>query len=354
MPKPRLPSESAEEEVNPTMKKIHKLALVLLAAFALFAVDTTPIDAQEAAAARTISLATLAPPGSTWARIFDAWNRELRRRSDRSLQLRIYGGGVQGDESEVVRKIRSGRLDAGAVTAVGLAQIHRPALVFQMPGILQNYQQLDRAREALQTDMDAGFTSSGFHLLGWADVGQARIFSTQPTVSPADFAQRHPFVWRDDLVVPVLYQIVRTNPVPLQLPEVLGAIQTGRVDTAITPPVACLALQWCSRLTHMADMPMSIVLGGTVMGQRQWEALTEEQRTIMTETATQFHQLARRNLRRDEEAALRTIAEHGTTVHPVSAAQRAEWVNVARQVRGRLAGQVADQALIDRVAAFGQ
>lgn len=334
------------------MKNRHKLALVLLAALSLFALDAGPMSAQEAET-RTLSLATLAPPGSTWARVFDAWNRELRRRSDRSLQLRVYGGGVQGDEAEVVRKIRSGRLDMGAVTAVGLAQIHRPALVFQMPGILRTYEQLDRARDALNGEMDQGFTSSGFHMLGWADVGQSRIFSTGPVRTPADMGSRHPWVWRDDLVIPTFYQVVRSNPVPLQVPEVLGAIQTGRVDTAITPPVPCLALQWCSRLTHMTDMPLTIVLGGTVIGQRQWESLTEQQRTIMTETATQFHQLARRNLRRDEQQALQEIRTRGATVVDVTQAQQQEWLNVGRQIRQRLVGQIADQALVDRVAAFG-
>ncbi|MFO0710881.1 MAG: TRAP transporter substrate-binding protein DctP [Sandaracinus sp.] len=335
------------------MKTHQKLALVLLAAFAILTLDARESTAQEASA-RTISLATLAPPGSTWMRVFDAWNRELRRRSSQSLQFRIYGGGVQGDESEVVRKIRSGRLDAASVTAVGLAQIHRPALVFQMPGILRTYAQLDRARDAMATDMDAGFTGAGFHLLGWADVGQSRIFSTQPTITPGDFATRHPWVWRDDSVLPTFYQTVRSNPVPLQVPEVLGAIQTGRVDTVITPPVPCIALQWCSRLTHMTDMPMTIVLGGTVIGQRQWDSLTPEQQTMLGETATQFHQLARRNLRRDEEAALHSVAERGGTVHPVTDAQRNEWLQLAGRVRTALVGQIADQALVDRVAAFGR
>lgn len=335
------------------MKAHVKLVLVVLAVLGVVSVDARRTTAQETAG-RTISLATLAPPGSTWMRVFDAWNRELRRRTDRGLQFRIYGGGVQGDESEVIRKIRSGRLDAASVTAVGLAQIHRPALVFQMPGILRTYAQLDRAREALASEMDAGFAQSGFRLLGWADVGQSRIFSTQPTITPGDFASRHPWVWRDDSVLPTFYQTVRSNPVPLQVPEVLGAIQTGRVDTVITPPVPCIALQWCSRLTNMTDMPMTIVLGGTVIGQRQWESLTEEQRTALQETATQFHQLARRNLRRDEEEALRSFPTRGGIVHPVSDAQRQEWLALAGRVRAALVGQIADQALVDRVAAFGR
>src|SRR5512139_1516787 len=54
------------------------------------------------AAPKTLSIATLAPPGSTWMKVFDAWNREIRRRSNGTLQFRFYPGGVQGDESEVI------------------------------------------------------------------------------------------------------------------------------------------------------------------------------------------------------------------------------------------------------------
>jgi TRAP-type C4-dicarboxylate transport system substrate-binding protein len=75
---------------------------------------------------------------------------------------------------------------------------------------------------------------------------------------------------------------------------------------------------------------------------------------MLGETATQFHQLARRNLRRDEEEALRSVAERGGTIHPVTDAQRNEWIQLGSRVRSQLVGQIADQALVDRVAAFGR
>lgn len=310
--------------------------------------------AAQAPATTTLSFATLAPPGSTWMRVYDSWTREVRRRSNQSLTLRFYAGGVQGDESEVIRKIRNGRLDGAGVTAVGLGQIYRPALVFQMPGILRSYEQLDRARDAMQADMDTGFGGAGFRLIGWADVGQARLFSTAPVRVPADLASRKPFAWRDDSVLPTLYQTIRSNPVRLQLPEVLGALQTNRIDTVITPPVPCVQLQWCSRLTHMMDTPLSIVLGGTVMSKAKWDALTPEQQTILRETGAQFHALARRNLRNDERTALGTIASRGITAVAITPAQRTEWENLGTRVRQQLTGQIADAALIARVSAFAR
>jgi TRAP-type C4-dicarboxylate transport system substrate-binding protein len=310
--------------------------------------------AEEKPGVKTISIATLAPPGSTWMKVFDAWNREVRRRSNKTLELRFYSGGVQGDESEVIRKIRSGRLDGAAVTAVGLAQIYRPALVFGIPGILKNYQQLDAARSALAPEMNPKFAESGFQMLGWADVGQSYVMSTQPIMKPADLAPRKPWVWRDDLVLPAFFKVVKSNPVPLQLPEVLGALQTNRIDTVITTPVAAIALQWGPRISQLLDFPLTVVIGGTVMGQKQWDSLTPEQKTIMTETSAQFHALARKNLRADEEKALASIKEHNVKVNVPSEADKAEWLKVGAEVRKQLTGQIADQALVDRVAAFGK
>jgi len=329
---------------------IWPIALILV----LLGYASLGVAEEKAAGVKTLSIATLAPPGSTWMKVFEAWNREVRRRSNKTLELRFYAGGVQGDESEVIRKIRSGRLDGAAVTAVGLAQIYRPSLVFQMPGILKNYQQLDAARAALTPEMNPKFAESGFQMLGWADVGQSYVFSTQPVMRPADLATRKPWVWRDDLVVPALFKVVKSNPVPLQLPEVLGALQTNRIDTVLATPVAAVALQWQTRLTNMLDFPLTVVIGGTVLGQKQWESLTPEQKTILSETAAQFHALARKNLRADEEKALASIKERNVKVNTPSEADKAEWLKVGAEVRKALTGQIADQALVDRVMAFSK
>jgi TRAP-type C4-dicarboxylate transport system substrate-binding protein len=326
-------------------------AIVLLVGVLGF---TATSVAEQQAAVKTISIATLAPPGSTWMKVFEAWNREVRRRSNKTLELRFYAGGVQGDEAEVIRKIRSGRLDGAAVTAVGLAQIYRPALVFQLPGVLHNYAQLDNARSALAPEMNPKFAESGFQMLGWSDVGQSYVFSTEAVMKPADLGPRKPWVWRDDLILPEFFKVVKSNPVPLQLPEVLGALQTHRVDTVIATPVAALSLQWSSRVTQMLNYPLTVVIGGTVMGQKQWDSLSAEQKTIMHETSAQFHALARKNLRSDEEKALVTLKERNIKLLTPSESDKAEWLRVGVEVRTRLAGQVADQSLIDRVMAFSK
>ncbi len=330
-------------------------ALVALSLVVFVGPDVSTSGAQDAAATtRTLTFATLAPPGSGIMRGLEAWNREIRRRTNRTLQLRFYAGGVQGDEPEVIRKMRSGRLDAGGVTSNGLAQIHRPALIFQLPGTFRRYEQVQAARDALAPEIEAGMVQQGFRMLGWADVGQAHLFSRREIHTPADLAPCRFWVRADDVILPSLFQVVRSNTVELSVPEVLGGLQTGRIDTFLAPPAVALALQWGSHATHMADTPVAILVGGSVISERTFQSLTPEQQTVLTETGAQFHGLARRNAARAEQEAITALRSRGLTVVPMSASDVAEWRRVGREVRTRVASQIADPALIARAAAFGE
>jgi TRAP-type C4-dicarboxylate transport system substrate-binding protein len=330
-----------------------RIFVTFLLALAVTFLPHAPTGAQEAQT-RTITFATLAPPGSLLMRGLEAWNREIRRRTDRSLQLRFYSGGVQGDEPEVIRKIRSGRLDAGGVTSTGLAQIHRPALIFQLPGTFRRYEQVEAARDALAPEIEQGMIGQGFRMLGWADVGQAHLFSTRPIHTPADLAPCRFWTRTDDIILPQLFQVVRSNPVALSVPEVLGGLQTRRIDTFLAPPAVAVALQWSAHATHMMEPAVAILVGGSVISERTFQSLTPEQRDILVETGRQFHGLARRNANRAEQESIAAMRARGMTVVTASASDIAEWRRIGRELRERVASQIASPELIQRAAAFGE
>ncbi len=334
------------------MKRTRFVALALAAALAAAMLAAGGAEAQQtppaaAGTTRQLSVATLAPAGSTWMRGLEAWNRELRRRTNKALGLRIFPGGVQGDENEVVRKMRSGRLDGGAVTAVGLSKIHRPALVFQMPGMFESAAQLDRARAAVSQDVSTAFNTAGFQFMGWADVGFSRLFSRTPVTTPAQLRALHPYVWRDDLVMPAVYAEAGVAGVPLQIPEVLTALQTNRIDSFYTSPVAAISLQWSQRVTHMTDLSAAVLLGATVFTNAAVNGLPADQQAILRETGAQFHTLLINNLRRDERSAMSTMQTRGITV--VQPAERAAWNALLDRARARLVGNIAPADFINRV-----
>lgn len=307
-----------------------------------------------AQAQRTISIGTLAPPGSTWMRGLDSANRELRRRTNSQLQIRFYAGGVQGDESEMIRKVRQGRLDGVVATGIGLGNIHRPVLAFMLPGMFAGRANAERARTALAADVEGQFTAQGFTLISWGVGGMPRLFANRAIRTPDDLRQVRPWLWRDDVILPAFYQEAGASGVSLSLPEVLSALQTHRVDAVVAPPYAAVALQWASQLTHMTEGANSYSVGGIALSRRSFEGLPADQQTTLREVINQFNQLIQRNVDRDDERAITSMRGRGMQLVEYNAAERAQWNGLFERARRRLVGTVSDQAWMDRVRAAGR
>src|SRR2546425_10913471 len=102
------------------------------------------------AATTTFKIGTLAPQDSPWGKEFKKWAADINKDTNGELQLDFLWNGQAGDDVVMVRKIRSGQLDGGAMGTIGLAETGvTDALIFQVPGLFSNWAKLDTVRNAL-------------------------------------------------------------------------------------------------------------------------------------------------------------------------------------------------------------
>ena len=67
--------------------------------------------------------------------------------------LRLYAGGVAGDEPDVVRKMRIGQLHAAVITTSGLSEIDKGFEIFEIPMFYESYEELFFVLERLEPVM---------------------------------------------------------------------------------------------------------------------------------------------------------------------------------------------------------
>src|SRR5436190_22655640 len=80
-----------------------------------------------------IKMATLVPDGSSWHQILKETAEKWKTLSGGRVVVRLYPGGVAGDDPDVVRKMRLGTLNAGVLTSVGVAEIDKSVYALGIP-----------------------------------------------------------------------------------------------------------------------------------------------------------------------------------------------------------------------------
>ena len=321
------------------------LLLLLVAAFALPG-TTTHTKAEEG---YTLRIASLAPAGSSWMKILNAWNKTLKEKTDGKLKMRFYPGGSQGDERDFVRKMRVGQLDGGVVTMTGMSMLVPSMNVLVLPGFLDTYEELDRVREKMADQFAGMFGKENMRLVGWGDAGKTRLFSAQPIKSPSEIKAMRPWVWKDDPIFVEFYQVIGASAVRLGVPEVYPALQTRMVDVISSSALTAVALQWYTRVKYMTAHNSAIIAGGTMMRKDKYDALPDDIKAVFDSTAARAHEILNKTIRKDDEKAYQVVLKKG--IEPVDAGDaKAEWEAAHKKVRDNLTGRMFSKSLVQAVA----
>lgn len=310
---------------------------------------TLCVGAAPARAATEIKIATVAPQGSAWMRIFNKMKARVKKETGGEVTLRMYAGQVQGDERDVVRKMRTGQLQGGSFTAVGLAMINPKVLVLQVPLMFKSYDQLEKVRKKLLPEFEQSFRDKGYELLGWGDVGWVYLFSKNPVTSKDDLKKQKVWAWGDDPLTKTLMRTAGISPRLLGLPQVYPALNTGMVDTVYNSPLACLTLQWHTKVKYYSDFPLAIAIGATVVAKKAFDSLKPEHQKLLKTIAMKYHDALNKRIQQDNEKAL--VALKGQGLKPVTVPEKSkkEFYKLATTVADKFAPRYYPKELLKKV-----
>ncbi len=324
---------------------------------ATFAVALAAVAFSDSAdAATTLKIGTLAPGDSAWGKEFKKWAKDVSNDTNGELTLDFQWNGQAGDEVLMVQKIRSGQLDAAAVTAVGLAQTGvTDVLLFQMPGLFANWGKLDAARNAMKADFDAAFQAKGFTILGWGDVGAAKTMSIGFEVHhPADLKGKGCYFLAGDPIGPKLFATIGgINAREVTVPEILPNLTNGAIQVLVTPPLAAEQLQWSSRVTHIGTLTTGFGIGAIIVSTPKLQGLPDNLKQVLNARGAETAERLTRSIRNlDAQAFARLKASK--SAYELSDGEKQEWKDLFAKVRGQLRGSVFTPALFDKVTSLAQ
>ncbi len=279
-----------------------------------------------------IKMATLVPAGSSWSSSLQDMGRKWQEVSGGKVVVKVYPGGVAGDDADVVRKMRLGTLNAGFLATAGLADIDRSVLALQIPMLFDDYQQADWVTEKMSSDLEAKFDAKGFVVLTWIDAGWAHFFTKTPAQTPDEMKSAKLFAWAGDDKYVELWKSVGFHPIPLPATEISTALQTGLVNAICTTPQIAALMQWYATAKNMTDVNWALLLGGIVVEKGTWNKLPPETRAAILATTRETARQLRDRARAEEIESIEAMKKKGLIVVKPSPAELASWRKLPESV----------------------
>lgn len=318
------------------------LLLVLAAALA------APVAAKEPK--YLITCATVAPEGSTWMKLLGEMDKEVRRRTNGEVGFRFYAGATQGEEKEVVDKMRGGQLNAAGLTGIGLGTLYPDLRVLELPRLFRDHAEYDHVRDKLWKQMLKGLYKRGYLLLGLSEAGFAYMYSTKKIDTLEGLRASKLWLREGDPLVEQSFKFLKMNAVPQSLANVPTSLSTGNLETVYVSPAALRALQWSSKVSYVMELKVFNILAGLVYKKDDFKKLPKDYQKVLRLVCFKHNKRIIEASRKDNAEALVALKkERGIQSITPSAADLKQFQSDCDRLGEHLAGKVYSKEVYQQV-----
>lgn len=296
-----------------------------------------------------IKFATVAPEGSTYLKVLREYADEVKELTDGKVKFKIYPSQIQGDEKDVLRKIRLGQLHSAGFTGVGLGEILPEVRIMELPMLYRSYEEVDHVASLLYDEFAQKFEEKGFVILGWADVGFAYVYAQKPITSLKELRGTKMWMWEGDPLAEATFKALDVSAIPLSLTDVLTSLQTNLIESVYVPPLPCVSLQWHTRVKTITNLPLANVMGAVLISKKQFDKIAPEHQKILVEKGREYMGKLVQNGRVDNEKSLQLMIESGMQMVEVPEADVTAFQAAATSAHTDLVDRLYSQELLDRV-----
>jgi TRAP-type transport system periplasmic protein len=318
-----------------------KLLATLTLTVAVFA--AAPTSAEKL----TLKMATLVPQGSAWHTTLQEMVAKWQELSKGQITVRLYPGGVAGDDADVVRKMRLGTLNGGLLAVSGFADIDRSIFALCVPMMYASYDELDAVAAKLSPLIEKAYADKGFVVLALADAGWVHFFTKTPVHTPDDLKRLKLFSWAGDNASVELLKSAGLNPVPLPSTEISTALQTGLVQAVPTTSRAAVLLQWYTHAPYLTDLRWAVLMGGIVVTKETWERIPADLRPAFQAAASETVKKLSAQTRDGEKSDVDAMVKRGLTVIRIDDATLALWRTAAEATYPKVRGSFVPAPVYD-------
>jgi TRAP-type C4-dicarboxylate transport system substrate-binding protein len=303
--------------------------------------------AATAAPALTIKMGTLAPTGSPWDDALKQLVAQWAQISGGTVTVKLYAGGIAGDEPDMIRKMRIGQLQAAAITVSGLNAIWSGVKALSFPLFLRNDAELADVLGAMRPYFDQKIQDNGFKVVMYSPGGWVYFFSRAPIVTPDDLRRQKLWVWAGDPDEVRAWQSAGFHVVPLPSTDIMTSLQSGMIDALVSSPLLAASNQWFGIAQNMADLKLGPLWGAVVVSNDVWSKIPPALAPKLADAAQRIADSLGPGLAKADQDAITVMQKYGLKINAVPPAAVQQWQEFVSKGFDQLIGKSFDRESLD-------
>lgn len=299
---------------------------------------------------QNLKIATIAPEGSSWMKDMRTGAKEIEERTGGRVKFKFYGGGIQGNDRQVRRKMRTGQLSGGALSSGGLNGFQKDADVFSLPLMFNTIEEARYVRNHMEPELRRRLEDAGYVNFGFATAGFGYMMSNKPMSSLADFKGQKVWTAEGDPVGYAALSALGVAPVTMPITDVMTGLQTDLLDSVTVPPVGAVVFQWHTKLSYITEMPVAYVYGAMLVDERAFSKISPQDQAVVREVMEGIYRKFDQNGVRDSDDAMRALLEGGMKMVTPDQSEVSQWREIVLDSHHKLARKdVFDIQLLDQM-----
>lgn len=281
---------------------------------------------KEASKTYVMSFETVATDGTPWSSMFKRFARLVKERSGGRLKLRPKFGSSAG-ETSIAKRCVDGTLDSCGVTVGALSTKVKDLAVLELPYLFLDFKEVDQILNGPALPYVKKILAA--HKLVfycWAENGW-RSFGTKedPIRKPGDLEGLKMRAMENPLHV-AMYRALKAKPVPLNLPDVVKALEQGDVVGFDQSPMYLTAASWHKHIKFYTLTRHIFQPAVVVFNKRFFDGLPRDLQQVILGTQAEVEAFGRKKIREIYKPLVHNLKSEGIKVIELTPAQRVPFV----------------------------
>jgi len=294
-----------------------------------------PALAQEKKKAEfTIRLATVAPPDTPWHKVLLDIKKGVAERTNGRVNLLLFMGGQLGGEVETLKGCQMGAIEAWGGSTGALETLIPEFGMFDLPFLWQSDDELYYIIDnVLKKPFFDKLEKIGLKGAAWTENGWRNIGTRTKAVRVPDDLNGLKFRIQESKVHLAIWKALGATPIPVPIPDVLSALQTGIVDGADSSLTIMSASGWWDTIKYLTISRHIYQPAVVAFNRAFFERLPRQVRSVLLDEFKKSQALIRKGLRELEPELLKEYMAKGIEVYELTPVERKEFQDKVRIVQ---------------------